>query len=421
MSDDASIEIEYEALPALKILLGRAPVLDRQQKLIGHELVFRSCQPDAARRELDTTHILAHAAETGMDNLAGTALGFITATAEFLEGESVLFLPQKNFIIILPSTLDVTEGLITRIAELRRMGFKFAVDSAQLADQARAGLLALAEIVRIDLPAPPQVLMLNHEQIRHYRTGQKRLLAQHVQEVTQFEHCMQLGFDYFSGNFYTKPVLLANKKFSAAELTIMKALELLGQDADDSQIEQVIKRDGVISLNILKHVNSAAAAPRQRIGSLKQAIQVIGRAQLTRWLQIMLYEKPDSQPAGAALFLLATSRGKLLELLAKHQLPNSKVAPDIGFIVGLMSLMDTLLGMPMPEVLQKINVYNEVNLALLEHKGVYGQLLQLVEYLEQLTEPEPPAPLLSMLEQLHLPPEQLFGLQQQAFVWVNQL
>ncbi len=100
MSDDASIEIEYEALPALKILLGRAPVLDRQQKLIGHELVFRSCQPDAARRELDTTNILAHAAETGMDNLAGTALGFITATAEFLEGESVLFLPQKSYLPI---------------------------------------------------------------------------------------------------------------------------------------------------------------------------------------------------------------------------------------------------------------------------------------------------------------------------------
>jgi EAL and modified HD-GYP domain-containing signal transduction protein len=421
MTDDADIEIEYETSPALKMLLGREPVLDRQQKLIGHELVFRSHNHDAARRQSDTTKILEQAAETGMENLAGTGLGFVSATTEFLESESVLFLPQKNFIIILPSTLSLTETLIARVAELRRMGFKFAVDQAQLTDPARAGLLALAEIVRIELPTPPQVLLLNHEQIRQYRTGQKRLFAQHVQEAAQFEHCMQLGFDYFSGNFYTKPVLLENKKFSASEISIMKALELLGQDADDNQIEQAIKHDGVISVNILKHVNSAAAAPRQRIGSLKQAIQIIGRAQLTRWLQVMLYEKPDSQPAGVALFTLAISRAKLLELLAKRQLPSSKVAPDVGFIVGLMSLMDALFGMPMQEVLQKITVYNEVNLALLERKGVYGQLLHLVEYLEQLTAPEPPPELLPLLAQLQLPPEELFALQQQAFVWVNQL
>ena len=421
MNDDPNFEIEYETTPLPKVLLGREPILDRHQKLVGHEILFRSSSHEHASQLLETTTILEHAAEAGMENLVGSGLGFITATEAFLLSESVLFLPQKNFIIILPAVLIDQAALVPRIAELRRMGFKFAADHLQLHDPAKAVLVPLVEVVRVVLPTPPEVLFLNTEELRTYKSAQKRLFAQHVQEVTQFEHCAQLGFDYFAGNFYTKPVFIENKKFSASELTIMKVMELLEQDADDSLMEQAIKQDAVIGLNVLKHVNSAAAGARQRIGSLKQAIQVMGRAQLKRWLQIMLYEKPGTQPSGAALFTLATARGKLLELLAAKKLPKNKMAPDIGFIVGLMSLMDTLFGIPLADVLQKITVYNEVSLALLERKGIYGELLKLVEMLEQLAQPEPPPELLPALAELDLALEDLYTLQQQAFMWVNQL
>jgi EAL and modified HD-GYP domain-containing signal transduction protein len=424
MNDDPTCEIEYANSPALKVLMGREPVLGRQQNLVGHEILFRSnsVHSDPLRQQLDISNMLEHAAEAGMEHLAGNGLGFVTATASFLEGDSVLFLPQKNFIIILPAALEVTDALILRIAELRRIGFRFALDQNQLNTPNGLRLLAQAEIIRVELPPPPQLLTLDPEQLRRCKMGQIHLFAQQVQEVAQFEHCMRLGFDYFSGTFYSRPVFLENIKFSAAQLIIIKALELLNQDADDNQIEQAIKRDAVIALTILKHVNSASAGVTQRIGSLKQAIQIVGRAKLTSWLEVMLYEKPNGQANGAALFTLATSRAKLLELLACSQLPHRKIAPDIGFIVGLMSMMDTLFGMPMADVLEKIPVYAEVRLALLERKGTYGQLLQVVEYLEQLTLAEPPLDLLlPMLEQLHVPLEELYALQRQVFIWVSQL
>jgi c-di-GMP phosphodiesterase len=309
--------------------------------------------------------------------------------------------------------------LSQRVSELRRMGFRFAMDHIHFLDAGHANLVAQIEVIQIVLPPPPQVLILNPEQLRIYRTGQKKLFARQVQNFDQLAHCLQMGFDYFSGHFYAKPIYQDNRKFSASEMTILKALDLLNQDADDSKIEQVIKQDAVIGINILKHVNSAGAGMPQRIGSLKQAIQIIGHAQLQRWLQVLLYEKPGQQPSGAALFTLATTRGKLLELLAKKQLPHSRNAADIGFIVGLMSLMDTLFALPMAAVLEKVPVYNEVKLALLERKGVYGELLQLIEYLEHLADPHPD--LLTRMDALKLSIEDLYDLQQQAFVWVNQL
>ncbi len=421
MNDDLNIDIdiEFDASPSIKVLLGREPVLDRNQKLVGHEIVFRSINPDPLRQAADMAVALEQAAEAGIENIVGHGLGFVTASEVFLMSESVLFLPIKNTIIILPEQISEPDALSQRVSELRRMGFRFAMNHMHFHDSEHANLVAQIEVIQIILPPPPQVLILNLEQLRIYRAGQKKLFAQQVQEFDQLAHCLQIGFDYFSGHFYTKPIYQDNRKFSASEMTILKALDLLNQDADDSKIEQVIKQDAVIGINILKHVNSAGAGMRQRIGSLKQAIQIIGHAQLQRWLQVLLYEKPDQQPSGAALFTLATTRGKLLELLAKKQLPNSRNAADIGFIVGLMSLMDTLFGIPMAAVLEKVPVYNEVKLALLERKGVYGELLQLIEYLEHLADPHPD--LLTRMEALKLSIEDLYELQHQAFVWVNQL
>jgi EAL and modified HD-GYP domain-containing signal transduction protein len=418
MNND-DIVIEYEKSSSLKVLMGREPILDRQQKLVGHEIIFRSSNPDLTRQAADTNSILEQTAESGIENLVGDSMGCITATEAFLFSESVLFLPQKNFFIVLHHSLAASDALLARIAELRRQGFKFALNQTQMLSPEKAAFLPLVDIIRIVLPPPPQVLIFGMEQLRMYKTGQKKLFALNVWDMAQFEHCVQLGFDYFSGNFYTKPIFLKDRKFTASELTIVKALELINSDASDQEIELAIKRDAVIGIKILKHVNSAAAGARQRIGSLKQAIQMIGHAQLKHWLQVMLYEKSDNQPCGAALFTLATTRGKLLELLAKKQLPNNRAASDIGFIVGLMSLMDTLFSMPMEEVLQKIPVYNEVSLALLERKSVYGKLLRLIENLEQLA--QSPQELLPLLAELDLAPEDLYDLQQQTFVWVSRL
>ncbi len=411
--------LEYEKTAPMKVLIGREPILDRQQKLVGHEIIFRSTNMDPARQRVETSSLLEQTAEAGIENLIGSGIGCITATEAFLFSESVLFLPQKNFIIILPQSLQANDSLLARISELRRSGFRFGIDQTQFTVPEKAVFMPLVDIIRIALPTPPQILVFGMEQVRIYKTAQKRLFAQNVQEISQFEHCVQMGFEYFSGNFYTKPVFLKDRKFTPAELVIIKSLELLENDADDNEIELTIKRDAVIGMKMLKYVNSAAAGTRQRIGSLKQAIQIIGRVQLKKWLQVMLYEKSDAQPNGAALFALATTRGKLLELLAKKQLPNSRTAPDIGFIVGLMSLMDTLFSMPMEEVLKKVPVYNEVSQALLERKGIYGQLLLLIESLEQLAQPQPE--LLSMLTTLDLTPEDLYTLQEQAFVWSSHL
>jgi hypothetical protein len=145
--------------------------------------------------------------------------------------------------------------------------------------------------------------------------------------------------------------------------------DLVTSDADNHEIERAIKRDVSLALNLLRLVNTPAVGARQRIDSLSQAVTILGRRQLQRWLQIMLYAEPSKRGHSMTpLLMLATTRGRLLELLAGKLRPSQRESADIAFTVGIMSLMDTLFGISMAEILEQIPVSDDVRNALLTQR-----------------------------------------------------
>jgi EAL and modified HD-GYP domain-containing signal transduction protein len=121
---------------------------------------------------------------------------------------------------------------------------------------------------------------------------------------------------------------------------------------------------------------------RHEISSLGQAIIVLGRQQLQRWLQLLLFVNQGGDMQSPLLELAAT-RGKLMELLAAAQSGRDGDYQDRAFMVGIMSLLDTLLGMPLAEVVKQVSLASDVENALLNHDGKLGKLLLLVEKMEQ--------------------------------------
>jgi EAL and modified HD-GYP domain-containing signal transduction protein len=121
----------------------------------------------------------------------------------------------------------------------------------------------------------------------------------------------------------------------------------------------------------------------------------------------------------APLLMLATTRGKLLELIAEKLEPDNRTMADIAFTVGIMSLMDTLFGLPMEKILQQIQVADDVSKALLYRKGVFGDMLKLVEYTENVKEAGPLV--VPLLKKLHLSSDQFYALQLAAFEWSDRI
>lgn len=174
-----------------------------------------------------------------------------------------------------------------------------------------------------------------------------------------------------------------NRRPDTTRLKLLELLSLVAEDADTRALENVFRQESKLSYSLLRLVNSAAMAPRTPITSFSQAIALLGRRQLQRWLQLLVYADPNHELLGNPLLLKAAARGRLIELLAPT-LPAlaDDLAGDAAFMTGSFSLLDVLLNMPMPEILQQLPLHDAVHAALAARSGPLGELLSAIDLAE---------------------------------------
>lgn len=399
--------------------LARQPILNRDQRLVAYELLFRNTHcggADVTDDAAATATVIAHASDLGMEQVVGQQLAYINVDTVALMSDFIRFLPNSKVILEILETVKATPEVLARVRELKLAGFKFALDDVVAVSEDVQKLAPLVDVIKVDIQHMQAdalgalTLLLG--------TSRNKLLAEKVETLEQFEQCLILGFEFFQGYYFARPVILSGKKIAPSELAILHVLDLINADADDDEIERCIKHDALISLNLLRLVNTPAVGARVRIDTLRQALMVLGRRQLQRWLQILLYVKPGTaQQYTSPLLQLATTRGKLLELMMEKLRPGRRKCADVGFTVGIMSLMDALFSMRMSDVVGSAQVQSEVRDALLFRQGDYGSMLSLVERIEGA---ECGPELVNMLAALHLSAADLNTIQITAFEWVHE-
>jgi EAL and modified HD-GYP domain-containing signal transduction protein len=421
MSTSVTISPAHRILLASEFFMARRPVLDPDQQLAAHELLFCAAPGsgeagegagDTEIHEADNASVLADVVKYGLGKIIGDAKVYIEVDAATLMGNVCTAIPHdRAAFAILPGT-EPTPTLLKRIAELRLRGMHFAVD-VKADSPAVQAFLPLVDTVKIDIAGklPLELAALAAQ----YRAQGKMLFAENVDDLDQFAQCQSFGFERFQGYFFAKPHILAGKKVTPSQLAIIELMALVTSDADTAEIEHAVKADVALGLNLLRMVNTPAFGTH-RIESLRQALMVLGRNQLQRWLQIMLYAESDG--AGGKkipLLMLAAARGRLLELIAQSLRPGNRSIADTAFTVGIMSLMDTLFSMPMDEILKQIRVVEEVHDALLDRSGYFGRLLTLVEETEWVE--KGCGKLQRLTSEMRLSPSDLYSLQLSAFEW----
>jgi EAL and modified HD-GYP domain-containing signal transduction protein len=406
---------------AKEFFLGRQPILNRDQSLAAYELLFRTAAAGPANVTDDlyaTASVIAHASELGMENVIGASRGYVNVDAKVLMSDIIQFLPKERVVLEILETVKATDRILERVADLAQAGYMFALDDVTSDSQDVKKLLPLIDIVKIDITGMKQSELVRLSS--QFKAANKKLVAEKVENLAQFENCLDLGFDYFQGYYFAKPDVLTGKKLSPSQMAIMQLLTQLVGEADTAEIERSIKQDASLSFTLLRLVNTPAAGVTQRIDSVGQALMVLGRRRLQHWLQILLYAQPSkANSAATPLLTLAATRGKLLELMAEKLEPGNRTMADIAFTVGIMSLMDTLFGLPMEKILEQIKVADDVSKALLFRKGIFGDMLKLVEYIENVEEAGPLV--VPLLKKLRLSSDQFYALQLTAFEWSDKV
>ncbi len=363
--------------------LGRQPILDRNQNLVAFELLFRQEETDEKANVINdlsaSANVIINAyCQLGIQNVLGKQRGFINADPDLVMSDIISLLPAKHVVLEIKETALITAEFMQRCNELKQKGYQFALDNIVAMNTNVEQLLPLVSVVKVD------ILALEKKELAELVTELNRwpvlLLALKVESREQETYCMQLGFQMFQGYYFARPEVLAVKRADPAKLSLLKLLTLVMGDSDIEEIEKEFKHQPGLSYNLMRMVNSVASGVPQKINSIKHAIMILGRKQLQRWIQLLLYTANQSDDSMSnALMQTAAARGKLMELVATTERPHDKNHQERAFMVGILSLLDVLLGIEMQQIVDKLGIPDDMSQALLARDGRLGQELKLIE------------------------------------------
>jgi len=396
-----------------ELFLGRQPILDRDQNLAAFELLFRSGHHDGARVEDDvfaTATVINHAfSELGVETVLGKYPGFINLSAPLIMSEVIELLPKDRVVLEILEHVRITDALVHRCKALKRMGFTLALDDFTGRENEYRPLLEVVDIVKVDIQG------MDDATLARTTTGLKqfdvRLLAEKVDTRGQADRCIRLGYELFQGYYFARPSVITGKRLTDADTALVQLLRVVLNNDDAAGVDAVLRDHPQLAASLSRLAREVTAGDSVSGPTARRP---------RRWLPLLVYMLSGAPGAGfpSPLLILAATRGKLMELLARALRVSDRGFQERAFLTGALSLVNALLGLPMSEILASIPLTPDVRSALQERGGEAGALLTLAEALEE----SDLQGIERALDHVHgLDHGQVIGLQVEAMRWANSI
>lgn len=354
--------------------VARQPILTADEKVFGYELLFRdgvedffSC-PDldhASRNTLNTSMLL------GLDVLCDGRRAFINCTRDILLKEYMTLLPSGQAVVEILESVPSDELVLAACQNLKAAGYMIALDDFGVGDP-REALTDLADIIKVDLRATSAADAA--VMVKRYGPWRCRMLAEKVETREEFVAAKKAGFVYFQGYFFRRPEILTAHEIPANRVNYLRMLTAVSKpELDVREIENVVKGEASLCYRLLRYLNSAAFGFANEIHSVRHALAILGEREVRRWIRLVA-TLAAGQGKSNDLVLTALVRARFCELLS----PKIPHGDSDLFLMGLLSLMDAILEIPMSQVLDHVPIDQETRSMLLggaSHLRPFYQLM----------------------------------------------
>lgn len=345
---------------SLPAYVARQPIYTARGDVEAYELLYRSgnvgAAGDVGLRESSTMLVNAIGA-FGFDALVGAKRAFINISEELLLCSGIEMLPQDRVVLEILENVCPTPEVLQGVQRLKEAGYMLALDDYTCQPELEA-FLPLVDIVKFEvMGADPQHL---RPRLRGLRSKGKKLLAEKVETIDEFRMWRDEGFSLFQGYFFAKPEVLSGKAALCNHGALVELLAKLHDPlVDIDEIERIISQDAGLSFRLLKMLRSAALGLSSRLGSVREAVFYLGLKKTSALATILMLSNVHQKPT--ELLQTALVRAHFCEDLAHGlRLPN----PDSYFTLGLFSLLDAMLDLPMAEIVEQLPLSEEVSQAL---------------------------------------------------------
>ena len=374
------------AAPSPQTAITRQIILDRNAHILGYEFMLHSGpglqSSDTRTQKLNDQLLVRTVNGLGTDRIGQfreiwLTVGDVSLSSPLFDG-----LPPKSTVLLVRPVSHQMPGaeLAEQVAGLKTRGFRIGL--LGYTDNAlHQAWLQFSDYVALDVPTYAPAELTEAAKHLHEKKPGLKVFARRIDSYEGYEYCYDQNFDGFGGKFLTcrenwppQPPLSANR------VRLCNLLNKLRSGADLTELAEELRISPEISYRLLRYINSAGMGLTGHIGSIEQGVLYLGREKLYRWLTLLLFSSTDGKITDRALLEQALVRGRLLELLGEKL---DQVQRDELFIVGVFSLFDALLGLPLAMAVRPLQLPRQVTTALLENTGLYAPYLQTALACEQ--------------------------------------
>lgn len=344
--------------------IARHPILTADERVFGYELLVRETQKNdrptagtegAAGTTIDTLNVI------GLDVLCDGRLAFVDFSHRMLLEECFLLLPPGQVVVEIGQSIPADDDVIRACQQLKSRGYAMALDNF-VSDDVRENLVPYADFIKIgsDHVLPEQSAAL----AARYGTGQRQMLAQRVETRQDLAKAKKNGFGLFQGYFFRHPERMRARQIPANQATYLLLLQAISKpEKDFLEIENLIKREPALCFRLLCYLNSPLLGMSTQVSSVRHALNLLGEKELVRWIRMattlaMGRDKPSD------LVLSSLVRAQFCELIGSK----IKHTDSDLFLLGMLSLMDAILEVPIGVVVEKLSLDSDTKDQLLGAK-----------------------------------------------------
>jgi EAL and modified HD-GYP domain-containing signal transduction protein len=344
-----------------KRFVARQAILTADEKVFGYELLFRdgienfftATDPDAASRSALNTSMLI-----GLDVLCDGRQAFLNCTREVLLNDYVTLFPSTQTVVEVLETVPPDDAVVEACRRLKQAGYSIALDDFAVNDP-RESLTDLADILKVDLRATSSADAA--AMVKRYGPSRCCMLAEKVETREEFSSTKKDGFLYFQGYFFRRPEILTAHEIPANQLNYLRMLTAVSRpELDVREIENLVKSEASLCYRLLCYLNSPVFGFSSEIHTVRHALGILGEREVRRWIRLVA-TLGAGQGKTSDLVLAALVRARFCELLS----PKLQRGDSDLFLMGMLSLMDILLEIPMRQVLENVAVDHECKTVLL--------------------------------------------------------
>ncbi len=362
----------------MSFFVARQPIFDKEQKVYGYELFYRNGFENVYNSQIDgdkaTYDVLTSSFMViGIDELTGGKKAFVNFTEKLLEEQVPTVFDKEIIVIEILENVNPNKKIMKACQRVKDKGYIIALDDFVLSSE-HSSLLEIADIIKVDYLNTD--LENRKKLVEIANEFDLDLLAEKVETRDEFKEALDLGYEYFQGYFFSKPMVLKGADLPAYKINYIQALkEINKKEINIKKLAEIIKRDVALSYKLLKLINSAAFGIKNKVESIQQAIVLLGLDEFKKWINLVVI-KAMASANEVEIIRLSLIRAKFCESLGEKI--TELHSKDKYFMVGLFSLLDVLLKGKLEDILKDLAISDDIRWSLLGYKSSMNRVYSLV-------------------------------------------